>query len=250
MANFNDLQQQRLVQRELENIGLPQNKLNSLLKMLDNQIKCGPVCQKIQRDENLKRLYENAVINKEEAPYKVKTAEKNYYVETKGTAFYNDMLKKRYSDEIRKTAIQNIKEHKDELDEIKSLISNYETQLIYNGKIDKLLKKVKVENKWLRENVDKYKASVQTNDRKTFYEDQQIENLENWNKFIIYLFWILFIALAANVLLFKQKYGDYKTWIRLFLAAFLPLYAMPYLYHSIIKIKDKLTTNDVYVDLK
>ncbi|MEX0597769.1 MAG: hypothetical protein WD512_14855 [Candidatus Paceibacterota bacterium] len=250
MENLNDLQQERLIQTELEKIGLPQNKLNSLLKMLDNQIKCGPVCQKNQRDENLKRLYDNAVITKEESPYKVKIAEKNYYEATKGTAFYNDMLKDRYSSEIKEIAIKSIKQHKDILDENKLLISNYETQQIYSDKIDKLHKKVTLEYEWLIENVDKYKASVQTNDRKTFYEDQQIENLDKWNKFISYLFWILFIALAINVLLFKKQYTDYKTWITLFLVVFLPLYAMPYLYHSFIKIKDKLTTNDVYVDIK
>lgn len=250
MKNCNVLQQQRIVQRELEKINLPQNELNSLLKMLDNQIKCGPVCQKNQRDENLKRIYDNALINKAESPYKVKIAEKNYYESVKGSAFYNNMLKKRYSDEIKETAVKNIKEHKDILDEIKLLISNYETQLIYSEKIEKLLKKVKLENKWLRENVDKYKASVQTNDRKTFYEDQQIENLDKWNNIIISIFWILFVLLSINILLLQKKYGDYKSWIKLFLIAFLPLYALPYLYHSLIKIKDKMNVKDVYVDLK
>jgi len=250
MANFDDLKQERLIQKELQNAGIPQNKLNSLLKMLDNQIKCGPVCQKNQRDENLKRMYDNAVTNYAEAPFKVKNAEKKYYETTKGSAFYDDMLKDRYSNEIKNKSIQLIKEHKDKVDEIKLSISNYETQVIYSSKIEKLLKKVIIENDYLRENVDKYKASVQTNDRKTFYEDQQIQNLDKWKNIIFKIFWILFILLVINVFVIKQKYFDYTIWIKLVLLLIFPFYLFPLIYHFLIKIKNKMYLKDVYTDLK
>ena len=42
--------------------------------------RCGPECQKAQRDETLRRSYDQSLLNMKEAPNKVKVAEKEYYI--------------------------------------------------------------------------------------------------------------------------------------------------------------------------
>lgn len=254
---LSDLQQQRLVQRELRNAGLPQNKLNSILAAIDEQVKCGPVCQKMQRDENLKRSYETALTNYKEAPYRIKEAEKKYYEATKGTAFYNEMLKERYSSEIKAIAISSIQDHKKNINEIKNDISDYESEIIYSSKLRNLMNNVMAENELLRENINDYKSEINTNDRKTFYEDQQIQNLSRWRSIIIVLFWIIFAVLCINILLLKQKYKDIYAWIKLLLVALTPFYIIPLIqklilkiYNLILSIKDALKLKDVYVNIK
>jgi hypothetical protein len=254
---LSDLQQQRLIERELRNAGLPQNKLNSILASIDEQVKCGPVCQKMQRDQNLKRSYEDALTNYKEGPYRVREAEKNYYVAAKGAAFYNDMIKERYSKEIKEMAIANIKEHKNNVEEIKNDISQYESELIYSGKLKNLLNNVVADNEELRENIKDYNSTVYTNDRKTYYEDQQIENLNRWRRIIIILFWIIFVAYCVNLLILKQKYGDKFSWIKLLVVALVPFYVVPFIqkiilwiYHLLLSFKDMLKLKDVYIDIK
>ena len=256
MENITDLQQQRLIEKELVDAGLPQNKLNSLLTMLDEQIKCGPECQKLERENNLKRLYNNAVTNYIEGPSKIKTAEQKYYETTKGSAYYNDILKSRYTNEVKDKAIESINEHKNNINEIQSLLKDYDSEIIYSDKMKKLLNKLITENNILKENIDQNKSSIQTNDRKTFYEDQQIDNLYNWKRIIIALFWFLFTALCVNALFLKKKYSDYKVWIRLFFVALMPFYIIPFIqkiilkiYHLIVETKDILKIKNVYVDL-
>ena len=237
MENLNDLKQQRLIEQQLADAGLPQNKLNSLIEMLNEQIKCGPVCQQMQRDQNLKRIY--------------------YYEATKGSVFYNDMLKERYSKEIKDIAMKSIKQHGDNVKEIKTQINKYNSETIYSEKMEKLLERLLSENLSFKEQADKNKSLIYTNDRKTFYEDQQIENIYYWRRVIIALFWILFLSLCINVLFLKKKYDDYKTWIRLFIVALFPFYIIPFIqkiilkiYHLLIDVKDMLKIKDVYIDLK
>ena len=257
MENLNDLKQQRLIEQQLADAGLPQNKLNSLIEMLNEQIKCGPVCQQMQRDQNLKRIYSDAVTNYKEGPTKIKLAEKNYYEATKGSAFYNDILKDRYSKEIKDIAMKSIKQHGDNVKEIKTQINKYNSETIYSEKMEKLLERLLSENLSFKEQADKNKSLIYTNDRKTFYEDQQIENIYYWRRVIIALFWILFLSLCINVLFLKKKYDDYKTWIRLFIVALFPFYIIPFIqkiilkiYHLLIDVKDMLKIKDVYIDLK
>jgi hypothetical protein len=123
--------------------------------------------------------------------------------------------------------------------------------------MEKLLERLLSENLSFKEQADKNKSLIYTNDRKTFYEDQQIENIYYWRRVIIALFWILFLSLCINVLFLKKKYDDYKTWIRLFIVALFPFYIIPFIqkiilkiYHLLIDVKDMLKIKDVYIDLK
>jgi len=257
MENLNDLKQQRLIEQELTDAGLPQNKLNSLIEILNEQIKCGPVCQKMQREQNLKRIYSDAVTNYKEGPTKIKLAEKNYYEATKGSAFYNDILKDRYSKEIKEIAKKSIKQHEENVKEINAQINSYKSETIYSEKMEKLLERLLFENVSLKDKADKNLSLIYTNDRKTFYEDQQIENIYYWKKVIIALFWFLFLSLCINVLFLKKKYNDYKAWIRLFIVALFPFYIIPFIqkiilkiYHLLIDAKDMMKIKNVYIDLK
>ena len=64
------------------------NTINKLIQ----PVTCGPECQKAQRDETLRRSYDQSLLNMKEAPDKVKVAEKEYYISMNGSEFYNNVL--------------------------------------------------------------------------------------------------------------------------------------------------------------
>ena len=236
---------------------LPQNKVNTFISSVDKEVKCGPQCQKMQREQNLKRLYTEAVTNYTQGPTKIKLAEKNYYEATKGSAYYNEMLKEKYSKEIKEISAKNVAQHKDNVKEINTKIDAYTSETIYNRKMKTFLDRLMSENLTLKEQHETNKSLIYTNDRKTFYEDQQIQNIYYWRRVVVALFWILFISLCINVLFLKKKYDDYKAWIRLFIIALFPNYVIPFIqkiilkiYYLLLKAKDSMKIKNVYIDLK
>ena len=167
------------------------------------------------------------------------------------------MLKEKYSKEIKEISAKNVAQHKDNVKEINTKIDAYTSETIYNWKMKTFLDRLMSENLTLKEQHETNKSLIYTNDRKTFYEDQQIQNIYYWRRVVVALFWILFISLCINVLFLKKKYDDYKAWIRLFIIALFPNYVIPFIqkiilkiYYLLLKAKDSMKIKNVYIDLK
>ena len=199
------------------------------------------------------------VLNSKTLSFSIKTFQHDFGSYKEVVLNYDDDNEEEYN-EIALTKVDaNTPKNWDEeaLKEIKTQINKYNSETIYSEKMEKLLERLLSENLSFKEQADKNKSLIYTNDRKTFYEDQQIENIYYWRRVIIALFWILFLSLCINVLFLNKKYDDYKTWIRLFIFALFPFYIIPFIqkiilkiYHLLIDVKDMLKIKDVYIDLK
>ena len=140
--NISDIQQQQMIEKALVDSGYPVNKMNSLIQQINGQLQCGTECQKLKKDDRLKELYEKALLNIESAPQQLNRAEKNYYVETQGADYYNDVMTERYVIDADNDADSRIKKHKEILGSMKSTVANYSSAVKYRERMNELLNKI------------------------------------------------------------------------------------------------------------
>jgi len=120
-----------------------------------NIIICGPECQKAQRDETLRRSYDQSLLNMKEAPDKVKVAEKEYYISMNGSEFYNNVVKDRYTTEISNESSKIIDDQKNNLTTFNSIVNDYDVSNLYIKRITDLMNRLVLENTNLNNKLDR-----------------------------------------------------------------------------------------------
>ena len=201
------------------------NTINKLIQ----PVTCGPECQMAQRDETLRRSYDQSLLNMKEAPDKVKVAEKEYYISMNGSEFYNNVLKDRYTTEISDESSKIINDQKNNLTTFNSIVNDYDVSNLYIKRITDLMDRLVLENTNLNNKIDRLSSNVTTNDRKTYYEEQQINYVGTWKTYSLYIYWLLFIVYCAVALIFKNKILCYKTWIKILILSLVPMIVFPLL---------------------
>jgi len=199
------------------------NQINQLLAQTSQSLLCGPgtECEKTQKTQDLQQKYLAAQTLLQSAPVQEQTAEKDFYVYTQGDAAYNNMLNQRLAvkanvkvNEINVSFTENTKKAKELNDTLGSLTTNYQHVLELNNNYIE-------ENDELKRQINSYKNNLTTNDRKTYYEDQNFDILNYW--FTIWR-WIYFTLVTVfGVAIFLTK-SSYSIWIKLILLLLLIIY--------------------------
>lgn len=203
--------------------------LNNAIQNVGKISECGPECQTENTKQALELAYKKAQDNVINAPQQLFDAEKDYYIKVKGLTDYNDMLTKRYLDEIN-TSNENerIKVSQQKYQIIK-IINEYKTSLIYLEKMEELNDKLQEENDKYKKDIDIYISNNNTSNRKAFYTENQLTSIETWNTFFKVIYVMIFIALTIKLLYIEKLYENKFTWIVLFLLILLPYLFIPIL---------------------
>ena len=179
-------------------------KLNSLLEQSVNTLSCGPTCQKAKIEKELKQKYLDAQTNIKTAPDKLETTRKNYYVFTEGKTFYDDMLEeelKKKAEIMGKMLAENFR---DEIINVKTMNSYYNTSL-NNSDYTKELYAVYLEkNKVIQNGIKNHHSDVLTNDRKTYYETEALEDLKGWYALFWYIYYLFVIPIFIITVILKM----------------------------------------------
>jgi len=200
------------------------NKINSMFSELQKMIACDGACQENKEAQNLKQKMQNAKTNIMSAPSQFQVAVKNYVTFTKGEAGYNELhenqLKKK-ADEI----IDNYKKKHDEITKnIKTQIETYEGIYINFKNVIDLYLKYKKENADLFKQLKNTTNDVLTNERKTFYQDQQVDVLKFYYYYIIL---IIYCICVFCFVVFSLIYPSKTDW-KIRLATFIGLLLLPF----------------------
>jgi hypothetical protein len=181
------------------------NNLNTFLDNANNVLSCDADCQEKKRRSELKKKYLEAKTNLLTAPVQLETSYKNYLTYTQGDDAYNEYQENELHEEAKeivstfKTNFSDgIKNAKDNYDTYSGLLLNYEHVI-------ELYTKIVKENKKLRLAVKNMSSDVLTNDRKTYYEDQSIENLSYYHNIIMLIYIIFLIGFAISIFLFPSS---------------------------------------------
>jgi uncharacterized Tic20 family protein len=181
------------------------NKFNEFLDNANKVLSCDSNCQEQKKKNELKKKYLEAKTNLLTAPVQVETSYKNYLTYSKGDSAYNEYR----DDELQKKAeivVTTFKSNfNDGIEKAKSSYDTYSGLLLNFAHIVELYTKLVKENAVLTLEVKKMTSDVLTNDRKTYYEDQSIDNLNFYHTIILIIYIIFLIGFAVSIFLFPSS---------------------------------------------
>ena len=175
--------------------------VNNLLRQASKAIMCGPECQKNEKMTQLYQTYLDSKTNLINAPQQIEQSAKNYYMFAEGPQGYNEYLNKSLDE--KSSAIVNVieEQYNNNLKAGQSALGLYNgISVNYNSVLD-LYDKYHNENIELEKKYKNEASDIFTNDRKTYYANQGIDNLNYYYKVLIYIYafvvFICFISMFA-----------------------------------------------------
>ncbi len=200
------------------------SKLNSFIQQASNTIMCNTECQKQKEAEKLKKAYLKSQETLASAPNRLQTAERNYVIYTQGQTAY-DELQDRELDEKATVIVDTFKENFDEeVIKIQSQINSYNGLLMNYKNVLELLMKYEKENGELFKDIKKETNDVLTNERKSFYEDQNIGSLKFYYFYFLLIIYVICVLCFAA---FSLIYPSQSSWI-VRLGIFVLLIVLPF----------------------
>ena len=201
------------------------NKFNTMVSQASDAILCNSECRKKRETEKLKQNYFDAQTNLASASNQVQVAQKNYVTFTQGNAGYislqNDTLQQK-ADTISDKFTNNFNE---EVGKIMVQINTYDGILLNFKNIFELFKKYKKENIELYEEFKEESNDILTNERKTYYEDQNIDSLKTYYYYFLLVIYIICVICFG---VFSLIYPSQTDWKIRFLT-FIAFIALPFL---------------------
>jgi hypothetical protein len=175
------------------------NNLNAFIANYKDSVLCGPDCQKEKTIQELQQKYLDAEKNLQTAPEQLSEAAKNYYTFSGGNASYNSYVEKTYQKDADKITEKLKKQFLEKMEEVKNAHSSLDGNIINTKNSIELYVTLKKENKKLEHTLKKNGDTIVTNDRKTYYEEQSIENIQFQNRIFFWMYILFFISLAGIV---------------------------------------------------
>ena len=181
------------------------NKFNEFLDNANNALSCDSKCQEQKNKNELKKKYLEAKTNLLSAPNQVETTYKNYLTYTQGDTAYNEYRENELQKKAETVVITFKTNFSDEIKKSKESYDTYSGLLLNFTNIVELYKKLVKENVELTLAVKNKTSDVLTNDRKTYYEDQNIDNLNFYHTIILIIYIIFLIGFAVSIFLFPSS---------------------------------------------
>ena len=200
------------------------HKFNNLIRKASDAVICDSACQHARKSEELKQIYINSQANLASAPTQVYNAQKNYITFADGQPTYNKIHKEELQQQAENMSDTFSTKFKEEANITNIQIDSYDVLLLNFKNVFELFRKYKKENVELLLELKNETNDVLTNERKTFYEDQQIDGLKYfYYNILIGIYIICVICFAAFSLLYPSQ-NSFKT--RLFIL--IALIALPF----------------------
>jgi hypothetical protein len=169
------------------------NQLNSLIQQASETIMCDSECQTNKRNDSLRQRFLNAQTNLASAPNRLQVAERNYVTVTQGEQAYEDLLEQQLGNQANLIAETFQENFVNEIRQFNIKLNSYSGILIHFQNIVDLFLNYRKENielfKQLKENTN----DVLTNQRKTYYEDQQIDNLKFYYYYFLFTVYVIVV---------------------------------------------------------
>jgi hypothetical protein len=176
------------------------NKFNSFIDAAAQTIACGPQCQEQKKADELKNKYMRSESNLVLAEPEYQIARRNYYTYISGQSGYDDMMEEEYTEKAEIIAEKFKESYEEEIAKIKTQLETYTSLLVNFRNVADLYKQYKKENIQLFKELKTETNDILTNERKTYYEDQQIESL---NGYYLYILWVIYIIVVICFAIFS-----------------------------------------------
>jgi hypothetical protein len=208
----------------LQNQQLNQDKINELLNKSAEALLCGPDCQKMKITDELKQKYLDAETNIQTAPIKLEQTKKNYYVYKEGRPFYDNMLEEELKQKAEKISELLGETFNEEFSSALTMNQYLNTALINSEYTSELFKKYTSDNQELKLQLRNSRGDILTNDRKTYYETDALNQLQLWYRFWWYIYYMLVIVFTIAIFVSPSQLTMIKKAVIFVLLIFYPYY--------------------------
>jgi len=227
------------------------NDFNKFINLASESLSCGPDCQREKTAEKLRQRVINARTNVITAPYRVERSIKKYITYTRGEAAYEEFNERQLTIKAQEISAELNTLFNEFSGDIKGNISQFSGLLANYSNIIELYNNYLKKNKELEETIKSKNSDVLTNNRKTYYEDQQIDTLNSYYHLFFIAYVIMWILFLIFIFIFPSSVSKIKLLGILFLLLIYPLIGTQIfilffnIFHSIINLFPK----NVYKDL-
>jgi hypothetical protein len=247
--------------QQLQKQGLQPQHFNNLFKLLEQKILYNEKMLNEEEAKKLKEQWNKYITLKKDIPYIVEEKEENYYLFTEKVGLnppgtYHNILKARYTEEAEKNKKNELIDLDNFKREITLLLNDYNGLTDASVKIKELLEVRKKEKKKLEKKIDDFVKTVNTNERKIFYEIKEEDWLQFYKNIIFFIYYLLVVYyLILGNFFWNNEYKNYKNWMLLLLYIAFPFFLMRLinlffiLYDYFKTLINRSYPNDVYTHL-
>ena len=207
------------------------SSINSLIDNATKLIMCPPgsACEKENVSAELNRELQDAIINEQVAPLRLANAKRYYYTYTQGKSSYNGMLEKELQEKSRLITKQIGDKFIEEVKNAVTMNMFFNTAQLNSENTVELYNEYVKKNAEMAKIIDSSRGDVLTNDRKTYYETEAMENLKMWYMLIISIYWILVVTFILSIFFSTSTMSRTK---QIMIVVMLILY--PFIIHKVV----------------
>ncbi len=169
------------------------NKMNAALAAISPGILCGTECQAKKQTEELKKKMDAAQRTLLVAEPEYEISKRNYYTYVEGSAAYNTKLADEYAAQAAAIADKYQQDFDVVAEDVRQQIATYENSLLYSATLDELREEYEKNGRKLAKRDRAWYNTALTEDRKSFYEDQQTGVLTGFYKYVLWIVYIVVI---------------------------------------------------------
>ena len=188
---------------EVDFKGFNLNNINSFIKKATDVITCDSNCQKQKTAEELKQKYLASQTNLHSASTQVDVAEKNYVTFAEGEGEYNDLREQQLQEKANLISEKFQENFNKEINQVVRQIETYDGILINFKNVVDLYFHYKKENIKLFKKLKQETNDVLTNERKSYYINQESDTL---TYFYFYFLLVIYIIIFISYFLFSFIY--------------------------------------------
>jgi hypothetical protein len=194
---------------------------NRIIQQAQDFMACGTDCQRAKKEQELLRDYQSAQMRLFNGTDNLDSTSKNYYTFAKGDSGYNDFNKGKQGDVANQiaakysTMFNEIAHNSDVLNNV------YQSDFINVNHAKELHQTLVQKNKDFETRLKDILNDISTSDRKTYYEDQELDDLQWWYNIYLAIYIILLITFVISSFLVPTEMTKYK---RIAVVVFLALY--------------------------
>ena len=193
------------------------NKLNSRSSLSPAQIKENKIRELKDNMINAKNKVENS-------PVELEKAEKDYYLEAHGSAYYSSIKRKRYENEAKRQVSEWNKELVNpSMDSITNSIHFFNSQQNYTKNVDDVYNNYSNELNDIKQKIYNTENEKNVNERMGQFYFENTGYVEGFNYYLKIFYYIL-ITISIFLFFYKQQYKKIKMYV-----FFVTILIFPYL---------------------
>jgi hypothetical protein len=180
--------------------------INSLIALANENLMCGPDCKKDKQSQRLREIYDKAKQNLIDAPSEFSKAERNFLVDARGEYEYINIMKERKIKTMNNMKKKLLEKHTQFMNDIRGFLNQYNTDYIYYHRMDDFYKSNLKDNKKYKNDIADFTSAMNVNNRKVFYEDEEIEQMSFTRIILLTIYFVVLIAILYKVEFIGKEY--------------------------------------------